>query len=498
MTQNAAMLALDDGVIDSPTARAEAALTHPATLIALATLLANDLVFKSLWPGSWITGKLSDLAWVIFAPPLIALPLTFLARRNQNARLTAWAIAYIGLPLLYFGYNSFEPLHDAVMGLFSVLRGTPGGSPFDPTDSIVIPFGSAIAIWVWCNADPISKAAQMRMGLLLAVLASLASIATSYEPPYEGVVAIEADDDGNPTYKHSWNWYEGVGNRFVATPRGTYTIRHGTEIHRSYNGKSEIVFSTTIKNKTRDSIALQASTINLGYRSVLAAPYSIYYDEKSGNVILAMGLQGVIIGKPDGTWKRIPVGDLKPLDYSIASRLSTLFGIIELIFISVGLAASFTMFTLFLTTRSSIVSWKGGLMSLAALIPVGVSIIALMQFTGNRDPNDSYYLPTMLVMLTPVLAWMIPTPFIPLIFLSSKLKNLTAGIAVAVAFIGMVILSEFAFFLWVDGIIDLDSAKLWALLLTAAAAVTLGVWTVSHVRNQRDDATDHGPADEMQ
>ena len=69
----------DDALSTYPTARAEAALTHPATLLALATLLVNDLVFKWLWPDTWITGKLSDLAWVIFAPPLLALPLTFLA-----------------------------------------------------------------------------------------------------------------------------------------------------------------------------------------------------------------------------------------------------------------------------------------------------------------------------------------------------------------------------------------------------------------------------------
>ena len=38
----------DDALSTYPTARAEAALTHPATLLALATLLVNDLVFK--WP----------------------------------------------------------------------------------------------------------------------------------------------------------------------------------------------------------------------------------------------------------------------------------------------------------------------------------------------------------------------------------------------------------------------------------------------------------------
>lgn len=485
MAQAASGIDCAVSVTDHPTARAEAALTHPATLFALATLLVNDLLFKSLWPGSWWTGKLSDLAWVIFASPLLALPLTFLARRNPIAQKTAWAIAYIGLPLLYAAYNTIEPLHDVIMEAFSLLRGTPGGSPFDPTDSVVIPLGLATAIWIWRNAKVDSKAVRLRAGLLLAALASLASVATSFSPPYLGVVDIEADADGNPSYIHGWEWEQKVSRRFVDTPRGIFTIHQGTNIHRSYNGVGEIVFSTIIKNERRDQIALRASTINHGYSDTSVSPYSIFYDEPSGNVILAMGLQGVIIGKPDGTWERTPVEELKPLDYSIASRLTTLLRITELIFISAGLAASFMVFSLILTTRSSVTSGESLLVSLTALIPVAVSIIALLQFSDNRNPQDSYDLVAAIPSLTPFIAWMLPIPFV---FAISKLKFLTAATVAIVAFIGMFVLSEFAFYLWVNGIIDLDRAKLWSMALTASGAVVLGVWTISHVRAQRDVA----------
>ncbi len=115
--------------------RGEAALTHPATLIALAVLLFNDLVLKSVWQGSWITGKLSDLAWVVFASPLLAFLLMFFAGDKAKAQLAAWDVAYIGLPLLYAAYNTFEPLHDLISRGMSLLSGKAGGSPFDPTDS---------------------------------------------------------------------------------------------------------------------------------------------------------------------------------------------------------------------------------------------------------------------------------------------------------------------------------------------------------------------------
>lgn len=42
--------------------RCQSALIHPATVTAVAVLLCNDLVLKAVWPGSWFTGKLSDLA----------------------------------------------------------------------------------------------------------------------------------------------------------------------------------------------------------------------------------------------------------------------------------------------------------------------------------------------------------------------------------------------------------------------------------------------------
>ena len=53
--------------------RCQLALTHPVTLGAVALLLVNDWLLKPLWQSDWTTGKLSDFAWMVFAPPLLAL-----------------------------------------------------------------------------------------------------------------------------------------------------------------------------------------------------------------------------------------------------------------------------------------------------------------------------------------------------------------------------------------------------------------------------------------
>ena len=111
------------------------ALTHPVTVAALAVLLLNDVVLKSIWPHSWVTGKLSDLAWVVFASPLLAFMLSFVVGRNVLGQRAAFVGSYVGLPLLYVAFNSFEPVHEVILKSISVASGGTAGSPMDATDS---------------------------------------------------------------------------------------------------------------------------------------------------------------------------------------------------------------------------------------------------------------------------------------------------------------------------------------------------------------------------
>ncbi len=44
-------------------------LSHPVTVVAALVLLLNDHLLKHAWPGP-VTGKLSDVAGLVVAPPL--------------------------------------------------------------------------------------------------------------------------------------------------------------------------------------------------------------------------------------------------------------------------------------------------------------------------------------------------------------------------------------------------------------------------------------------
>ena len=105
---------------------------HPVTLGALGVLLVNDLMFKALWPGAWVPGKLSDLAWMMFAPPVLAFVLSFATTGQRlKAQRAVFAATYAGLPLLYVAFNTFEPVHDAMVLLVLGL-GWRGRTSFAP------------------------------------------------------------------------------------------------------------------------------------------------------------------------------------------------------------------------------------------------------------------------------------------------------------------------------------------------------------------------------
>src|SRR5690606_18791254 len=60
----------------------------PVTVASVIVLLLNDHVLKQAWPG-FVTGKLSDVAGLVVAPPLAALLL--LRRADLAATLLTWA-----------------------------------------------------------------------------------------------------------------------------------------------------------------------------------------------------------------------------------------------------------------------------------------------------------------------------------------------------------------------------------------------------------------------
>lgn len=130
---------------------ARAALLHPITLAAIVLLVLNDHVLKAAMPGV-VTGKLSDLAGMVFFPLFLAAGLEY-ARVRSRYLVLGCAIA---TGVVFAAIKTVGPAAEAYRvglgalqwpfrALFALVRGD--GAPalaqvsltMDPTDLIALP-----------------------------------------------------------------------------------------------------------------------------------------------------------------------------------------------------------------------------------------------------------------------------------------------------------------------------------------------------------------------
>lgn len=92
---------------------------HPLCLGAAALILANDLVLRGWAPG-WLTGKLSDLGWLVVAPVVAAALLSWFPRGERVAIALTGAF-YVALQVWPPLGEALSPGHVADLGDLLVL-----------------------------------------------------------------------------------------------------------------------------------------------------------------------------------------------------------------------------------------------------------------------------------------------------------------------------------------------------------------------------------------
>ena len=327
--------------------RFASALMHSVTLASLGVLLINDLVFKALWPGAWVPGKLSDLAWMILAPPVLAYILSFATLGSRQAQRAVFVSAYIGLPLLYVAFNTFDPVHDVILHALGWFGGDGPRSPLDPTDSIVVPFAMLASVWVWRRPPLPAEGMRARLTLLTATVAGLATVATSY-PSDWGIRDLGRTASGTLGAHTGTGFYESVdgGMNWTKTGRDSVPLENRRLMELGLKEPSGIFsegyYGFRIAN--RELFISGESVYSFGHlqsggnrwmqaldkreivdRAIATRPYDYFYDSQSGNLILAMGLQGVVVITPWGTTTQVAVGPYSPTEFSFWSKTHTFF-----------------------------------------------------------------------------------------------------------------------------------------------------------------------------
>jgi hypothetical protein len=117
---------------------------HPVTLLAVAVLLVNDWVLKRQFRGSFVTGKLSDVAGLIFAPVVLSALIGLVLRKPLTHRrlILCCAATALGFAVV----KLYPPVGDIVAHLIG------HGASFYPdwTDVLCTP---CVLIAYWIGRD---------------------------------------------------------------------------------------------------------------------------------------------------------------------------------------------------------------------------------------------------------------------------------------------------------------------------------------------------------
>ncbi|MFD0277887.1 hypothetical protein ACFVHB_28820 [Kitasatospora sp. NPDC127111] len=147
---------------------------HPGTLVAVLVLLFNDRAGKRIWPGTLVAGKLSDLAWMLVAPVVVAFLLTPLLRLRGDRP----ALVGLGVTAVTFTVAKSGPAGGELASRIWSASGVPSRIEGDPTDLVALPL-LAVSWWLWTRARAAHRPWQWLAvaGVPLAVAAMVATSA---------------------------------------------------------------------------------------------------------------------------------------------------------------------------------------------------------------------------------------------------------------------------------------------------------------------------------
>ena len=130
----------------------------------------------------------------------------------------------------------------------------------------------------------------------------------------------------------SWESIE-WGEETANTSYGIYRVYDSSIVFTPNHGRTETVYSSVFLKEPVNAWVQMQETRHLGHRQIatsLGPPIfsrtaAMTHDPHSGNVVVVMGLQGVLVGSPTGRWTPIAVGRYSPTDFSLLARVGTLF-----------------------------------------------------------------------------------------------------------------------------------------------------------------------------
>jgi hypothetical protein len=384
-------------------------LAHPITLTALVLLVVNDHLLKEAYPGV-VTGKLSDVAGLVLAPPLLA-SLAGLTIRRPRADVVA-AVSTVVVALGFAWAKTTAAGAAAASAAWSIVA--PGSVVLvDPTDLLALcalglswyTFRAAsrrpvagrvvrlVRVCVVLPAAMLSVAATSQVWTEVAVdvidvdgtivLGEASVSASRVDGELDNVTALAASRDGetwstDPSIVDTSEVQAAVSSHAPTPqscrptdPQDCYRVVPGRLAieHRGGNGDWTVAWQVS----TRERAALienGESYVRDLYtcRSVLVRDFG-----RDHVVIAACGRDGFVRRGTDGVWQRIGFPpDREPTDLASISP-----GIVDLDSTMAGgvaalLALIFGLLAVRPKTGSPAAVWTLGVLSICGLLPLAV------------------------------------------------------------------------------------------------------------------------------
>ena len=264
--------------------------------------------------------------------------------------------------------------------------------------------------------DPIGiwrqRAVRVGIGALVAAIIFLCSMACGSIAPDSGITAVGIDQNGELVAQRisesifvdtrflvrgdEANWSFGGrpepelpvdwGTASVITPRGGYEVV-GSEINLRDGGITKVDYSSGLGNNSSFAFfhhdATDLRVTSDGARNPFDLQPSIVYDEPTKTVIVAHGVQGVMLGTYDGDWQRIGVDRFVPI--SIDRAEMTRIMLREIIWLSISLAVCLTAFVAVFATLQHHVNQISAFIAFTLCI----AVIASASIIGFAPINNS-------------------------------------------------------------------------------------------------------------
>lgn len=301
-------------------------LAHPFTITSIVILFINDYFLRVYWP-SWWTGKLGDFAWMFFFPLVAGAFLSMIVPLPTPKREKIVEISAILLTGLIFSLSNTVPFfHKLINQALEFLLRVPINLKNDPTDLLAL--ASLFAVWkFWENGDNSSKL-KLVSGWVVIQIGIILTVANMPAQDY-GINSLTIEenqivagssyarfvsDDGGLTWEEiDLNHPTSEEQTINETTDIKYTYTPGEIIKISRDGGETYPYSYSL------SPVEQPLQIKYEMRSGIPVfkegPLDASIDPVSGNVIFAMGHEGILVFSSNNTWEWVPMGDYHRLTY---------------------------------------------------------------------------------------------------------------------------------------------------------------------------------------